>query len=125
MSDPRQRNRYRHFTKIATRWHDNDVYGHVHNVVYYSFFDSAVNRLLIEKGGLDIHDGSVIGVVVNSSPEVSGPPLARAPHHALRSRRATLRLAGRSSRGVHRVRAVALILAVVEGKGSSIRSNTS
>ena len=50
MSDPKQRDSYRHFTTIATRWHDNDVYGHVNNVLYYSFFDSAVNRLLIERG---------------------------------------------------------------------------
>ncbi len=58
---------YRHFQPITTRWHDNDVYGHVNNVTYYSFFDSAVNTYLIEVGGLDIHHGSVVGFVVSSS----------------------------------------------------------
>ncbi|WP_421682609.1 acyl-CoA thioesterase [Stutzerimonas urumqiensis] len=58
---------YRHFQPITTRWHDNDVYGHVNNVVYYSYFDSAVNTYLIERGGLDIHDGEVVGFVVSSS----------------------------------------------------------
>ena len=73
MSHPRQRDSYRHFTTIATRWHDNDVYGHVNNVVYYSFFDTAVNRLLIERGGLDIHHGPVIGLVVISSCDYFAP----------------------------------------------------
>ena len=73
MSDPKQRDSYRHFTTIATRWHDNDVYGHVNNVLYYSFFDSAVNRLLIERGGLDIHHGPVIGLVVSSSCDYLAP----------------------------------------------------
>lgn len=62
-----QRADYRHFQPITTRWHDNDIYGHVNNVTYYSFFDSAVNTYLIERGGLDIHDGSVVGFVVSSS----------------------------------------------------------
>ena len=62
-----QRTDYRHFQPITTRWHDNDIYGHVNNVTYYSFFDSAVNTYLIERGGLDIHDGSVVGFVVSSS----------------------------------------------------------
>ncbi|MCI8207971.1 thioesterase [Pseudomonas sp. S25] len=62
-----QRTEYRHFQAITTRWHDNDIYGHVNNVTYYSFFDSAVNTYLIERGGLDIHDGSVVGFVVSSS----------------------------------------------------------
>ena len=62
-----QRGDYRHFQPIITRWHDNDVYGHVNNVVYYSFFDSAVNTYLIEAGGLDIHAGEVVGFVVSSS----------------------------------------------------------
>ena len=62
-----QRADYRHFQPITTRWHDNDIYGHVNNVTYYSFFDSAVNTYLIELGGLDIHDGSVVGFVVSSS----------------------------------------------------------
>ena len=58
---------YRHFQPITTRWHDNDIYGHVNNVVYYSYFDSAVNAYLIARGGLDIHDGEVVGFVVSSS----------------------------------------------------------
>ncbi|MDB6142815.1 MAG: putative thioesterase [Pseudomonas sp.] len=62
-----QRTDYRHFQPITTRWHDNDIYGHVNNVTYYSFFDSAVNSYLIERGGLDIHDGEVVGFVVSSS----------------------------------------------------------
>lgn len=61
------RSDYRHFRPISTRWHDNDIYGHVNNVTYYSFFDSAVNTYLIEVGGLDIHNGSVVGFVVSSS----------------------------------------------------------
>ena len=58
---------YRHFQPVTTRWHDNDLYGHVNNVVYYSYFDSAVNTFLIEHGGLDIHAGQVVGFVVSSS----------------------------------------------------------
>ena len=58
---------YRYFQSITTRWHDNDIYGHVNNVVYYSYFDSAVNAYLIERGGLDIHQGEVVGFVVSSS----------------------------------------------------------
>ena len=55
-----------HFCQIATRWMDNDVYGHVNNVVYYSYFDTAVNQFLIERGVLDIHHGEVVGFVVDS-----------------------------------------------------------
>ncbi|MCQ4266414.1 acyl-CoA thioesterase [Pseudomonas stutzeri] len=61
------RDDYRHFHAISTRWHDNDLYGHVNNVTYYSFFDTAVNAYLIRHGGLDIHDGEVVGFVVSSS----------------------------------------------------------
>ena len=63
---PASRNAYRAFLPITTRWMDNDVYGHVNNVVYYSFFDTAVNRYLIEAGALDIHDGGVIGLVIET-----------------------------------------------------------
>ncbi|HDZ55605.1 MAG TPA: acyl-CoA thioesterase [Pseudomonas xinjiangensis] len=52
---------------ITTRWHDNDVYGHINNVVYYAFFDSAVNTWLIEEGGLDIHQGEQVAFVVSSA----------------------------------------------------------
>ena len=61
------RHDYPHFQPISTRWHDNDLYGHVNNVTYYSYFDSAVNAYLIEVGGLDIHQGEVVGFVVSSS----------------------------------------------------------
>jgi acyl-CoA thioester hydrolase len=54
------------FTRITTRWMDNDVYGHINNVVYYSFFDTAVNGYLIERGALDIDGGEVIGLVVET-----------------------------------------------------------
>lgn len=64
---PLPRSHFVHFQSITTRWMDNDVYGHVNNVVHYSYFDTAVNRLLIEKGVLDIHGGSVIGLVVHTS----------------------------------------------------------
>lgn len=64
--EPQDRSRYRHFSSLPTRWMDNDVYGHVNNVVYYSFFDTAVNRYLIEAGALDIHHGQVIGLVVET-----------------------------------------------------------
>ncbi|HBM62853.1 MAG TPA: thioesterase [Pseudomonas sp.] len=73
MSYLRQREHYRHFTPITTRWHDNDVYGHVNNVVYYSFFDSAVNRLLVREGGLDIDQGRVIALVVSSACDYQAP----------------------------------------------------
>lgn len=62
-----QRSEYLHLQPLTTRWHDNDVYGHVNNVTYYSFFDTAVNTYLIETGGLDIHGGEVVGFVVSSS----------------------------------------------------------
>jgi acyl-CoA thioester hydrolase len=62
----RPRSHYRTFRRIGTRWADNDVYGHVNNVVYYSWFDTAVNAHLIEQGVLDIHSGPVIGLVVET-----------------------------------------------------------
>lgn len=67
------RNDYRAFYPITTRWMDNDIYGHVNNVTYYSYFDSAVNRYLIEEGGLDIHNAPVVGFVVNSSCDYRAP----------------------------------------------------
>ena len=54
------------FQTITTRWMDNDIYGHVNNVTYYSYFDTAVNLYLIEEGGLDIHQAPVVGFVVDS-----------------------------------------------------------
>jgi acyl-CoA thioester hydrolase len=63
---PKPRSHYRAFRSIGTRWMDNDVYGHVNNVVYYSWFDTAVNAYLIEQGALDIHRGAIIGLVVET-----------------------------------------------------------
>ena len=63
---PDARASYRAWRPITTRWMDNDVYGHVNNVVYYSWFDTAVNAHLIEQGALDIHHGEVIGLVVET-----------------------------------------------------------
>ncbi|WP_229443004.1 acyl-CoA thioesterase [Massilia psychrophila] len=60
------RSAFAHFLAIGTRWMDNDVYGHVNNVVYYSYFDTAVNQFLIERGVLDIHKGDIVGFVVDS-----------------------------------------------------------
>ncbi len=60
------RDAYRHFQVIPTRWMDNDVYGHVNNVVYYSYFDTVVNQYLIEQGVLDIEKSTVIGLVVET-----------------------------------------------------------
>jgi acyl-CoA thioester hydrolase len=57
---------YPHSLAIPTRWHDNDVYGHVNNVDYYAYFDTVINAYLIEAGGLDIHRGDVIGVCAES-----------------------------------------------------------
>jgi len=64
--DPEPRDAYRHFTSLTTRWMDNDAYGHLNNVVYYSLFDTAVNRYLIEAGALDIQRSPVIGLVVET-----------------------------------------------------------
>jgi len=64
---------YRHFLTIPTRWMDNDIYGHVNNVNYYSFFDTAVNRYLIDAGVLDIHDGRVVGFVVETQCQYFAP----------------------------------------------------
>ena len=70
---PPARDAYGWFTPITTRWSDNDIYGHVNNVIYYSYFDSIANRYLIEMGGLDIHAGSTVGLVVNSSCDYHAP----------------------------------------------------
>ena len=63
---PQARSAYRIFRPISTRWMDNDAYGHVNNVVYYSWFDTVVNAHLIEQGALDIHHGETIGLVVET-----------------------------------------------------------
>ena len=65
-AQPQPRSAYAHFDTISTRWMDNDIYEHVNNVTYYTYFASAVTRYLIDAGVLDIHEGSVIGLVVET-----------------------------------------------------------
>ena len=65
-AQPQARDSYPVFRDISTRWSDNDVYGHVNNVIYYSWFDTAVNAYLIEQGALDIHEGQTIGLVIET-----------------------------------------------------------
>lgn len=64
--DAKRRSDFKHFHEITTRWMDNDAYGHVNNVVYYSWFDTVVNQFLISNGVLDIEHGEVIGLVVET-----------------------------------------------------------
>jgi acyl-CoA thioester hydrolase len=64
---------YPFHTSITARWNDNDIYGHINNVAYYSYFDTAANLWLIREGGLDIARGDVIGVVVESRCEYHAP----------------------------------------------------
>ena len=58
---------FRVFRAIPTRWHDNDVFGHVNNVVYYGWFDTAVNAWLIENGFLDLSGSEIVGLVVETA----------------------------------------------------------
>lgn len=68
MSPPiKTRNQFQYFLPIQTRWSDNDLYGHVNNVTYYSYFDTAANALLIEQAQFDIHQSPIIGLVVESA----------------------------------------------------------
>jgi acyl-CoA thioester hydrolase len=71
--EPESRDRYRHFLAIPTRWIDNDAYGHVNNVVYYAWFDTVVNRYLVDAGVLDIQAGAVIGLVVETHCQYFSP----------------------------------------------------
>ena len=64
---------YPHVLPLTTRWKDNDVYGHVNNVEYYSYFDTVINTWLIREGALDIHGGSVIGLCAESHCKYLGP----------------------------------------------------
>jgi acyl-CoA thioester hydrolase len=73
MSKRPHRSEYKVFYPISTRWSDNDTYGHINNVVYYSYFDSVANRYLIEEGGLDINDGKIVGYVVQSGCDYHAP----------------------------------------------------
>jgi acyl-CoA thioester hydrolase len=61
-----RREEFPHLHRITTRWDDNDAYGHVNNVRYYAFFDTAINDWLVREGGLDIQDGDVIGLCAES-----------------------------------------------------------
>jgi acyl-CoA thioester hydrolase len=63
---PPLRSTFPHVERLSTRWNDNDVYGHVNNVVHYMLFDTVINGWLIAEGGLDIHRGDVIGLCVES-----------------------------------------------------------
>jgi len=67
------RDHYRWFSDMPTRWMDNDIYGHVNNVTYYSYFDTVANRYLIEIGGLDIQNAPIVGFVVESSCRYHAP----------------------------------------------------
>ena len=64
--NPESIQNFPHFLTIPTRWMDNDVYQHINNVIYYSFFDTAVNHYLIDRGLLDIKNGTIIGLVVET-----------------------------------------------------------
>ena len=67
------RSAYSFFSRIETRWMDNDIYGHVNNVTYYSYFDTVANNFLIEQGGLDIQTADTVGFVVSSNCEYLVP----------------------------------------------------
>lgn len=73
MTSKSVRSAYKHFLPLQTRWADNDVYGHINNVVYYGLFDTIVNDYLIGAGALDIHDGAVIGLVVETGCKYFAP----------------------------------------------------
>ncbi len=69
----RSRGSYRNYRAIATRWMDNDVYGHVNNTIYYSWFDTAVNAYLVEAGVLDVTGGRDIALVVETGCRYAKP----------------------------------------------------
>lgn len=73
MTDRPTRADYPYQTAITSRWNDNDIGGHINNVAYYAFFDTAANTYLIAEGGLDIHTATVIGVVVESKCQYHAP----------------------------------------------------
>jgi len=73
MTKPILRHDYKVFYPIITRWMDNDIYGHINNVTYYSYFDSAVNQYLIEEANLDIQHANIVGYVVSSSCQYRSP----------------------------------------------------
>ena len=63
---PTSRAEFPHFEAVPTRWRDNDVYDHVNNAVYYAYFDTVINRWLIDQGGLDFRNGDVVGLAVET-----------------------------------------------------------
>ncbi len=73
MLENRNKKNYFYTKTIQTRWMDNDVYGHVNNVTYYSYFDTVANCYLIEQGGLDIHAAPIVGFVVASNCDYHAP----------------------------------------------------
>ena len=79
--EPEPHSAYKVFQTIPTRWSDNDIYGHVNNVVYYSWFDTAVNTWLIESGVLDIHAGATVGLVVETHCNFFAPLAFPQPVH--------------------------------------------
>ncbi|GAB4519379.1 MAG: thioesterase family protein [Anaerolineae bacterium] len=60
------RHEYPHYLVIPTRWIDNDIYGHVNNALYYTFFDTVINHYLVTAGGMDMHTGETIGLAVET-----------------------------------------------------------
>jgi acyl-CoA thioester hydrolase len=72
-TEPQRRADYPHTLPITTRWMDNDAYGHVNNVVYFSYFDTVVNTYLIAEGALDIRKSAVIGLVVEVACQYLAP----------------------------------------------------
>jgi len=72
-AEPQRRADYPHLLPITTRWLDNDAYGHVNNVVYFSYFDTVVNTYLIEQGALDVQASPVIGLVVEVACQYLAP----------------------------------------------------
>lgn len=71
--DRPDRSAFKHFHLIPTRWMDNDVYGHVNNVVYYSYFDTLVNRFLIDNKVLDIQNSTEVGLVIETRCQYYAP----------------------------------------------------
>lgn len=63
---PSPRRRFRSFHSITSRWNDNDVFGHINNIVYYSWIDTAVNRFLISRNLLDLGGSEIVGVVAET-----------------------------------------------------------
>ena len=63
---PSHRSEYNYFCQLSTRWNDNDIYGHMNNIIYYALFDTAVNKWLIKNNLIDIKNGENIGLIVQS-----------------------------------------------------------